>query len=200
MNKWFSTALLILTATVLTGCGTTKVDRVAVDETIDLSGRWNDSDSRMVAEQMIKGLFNHSWATDFASATGRKPVVIVGTVRNLSSEHLETGVFIKDIERELVNSGKVKFVAAADERGELRQERLEQQQFASEETAKRLAAETGADYMLNGSIKTQIDVEKNTQVKFYQVDLELVNIESNEKIWIGTKKIKKVVKRPRFKI
>lgn len=199
MNRLYGLVLLVLLGLGLTGCGTTKVDRVAVDETIDLSGRWNDSDSRMVAGQMIQEVFSHPWAADFTAVKGRKPVVIVGTVRNLSSEHLETGVFIKDIERELVNSGKVRFVAAASERGELRQERLEQQQFATETTAKRLAAETGADYMLNGSIKTQMDVEQNKQVKFYQVDLELVNIESNEKIWIGTKKIKKVVRRPRLK-
>lgn len=200
MKQQFVFLSLILAAALLSGCGTTKVDRVGVDETIDLSGRWNDSDSRLVAEQMIGEVFDHSWASDFTAANGRKPVVIVGTVRNLSSEHLETGVFIKDVERELVNSGKVKFVAAAAERGELRQERLEQQQFASEETAKRLAAETGADYMLKGSIKTQMDSEGREQVKFYQVDLELIHIESNEKVWIGSKKIKKVVTRPRFKM
>lgn len=190
-------ALLIIG---FTGCGTTKVDRVGVDETIDLSGRWNDSDSRLVAEEMIGQVFNHSWADDFFARTGKRPVVIVGTIRNLSSEHLETGVFIKDVERELVNSGKVLFVASSSERGELRQERLEQQQFSTEETAKRLAAETGADYMLKGSIKTQMDTEGRKQVKFYQVDLELINIESNQKVWIGTKKIKKLVKTPRFKI
>ena len=192
-------AVLILLAAGLAGCAT-KVDRVAVDETIDLSGRWNDTDSRLVAEQMIGEVFNHPWADDFIAQNGKKPVVIVGTIRNMSSEHLETGVFAKDIERELVNSGKVKFVANANERGELRQERLEQQQFSTEETAKRLAAETGADFMLKGSIKTQMDIEGRQQVKFYQTDLELINIESNEKVWIGTKKIKKLVKKPRFKI
>ena len=192
-------AVLILLAAGIAGCAT-KVDRVAVDETIDLSGRWNDSDSRLVAEAMISEVFAHPWASDFVTQNGQRPVVIVGTIRNLSSEHLETGVFAKDIERELVNSGKVRFVANANERTEIRQERLEQQQFSTEETAKRLAAETGADYMLKGSIKTQMDVEGREQVKFYQTDLELIHIESNEKVWIGTKKIKKLVKKPLFKI
>jgi uncharacterized protein (TIGR02722 family) len=194
--RFFLIALLL---TGITGCAT-KVDRVPVNETIDLSGRWNDTDSRLVAKEMINEVFKHSWADDFIAQKGRKPVVIVGTVRNMSSEHLETGVFIKDVERELVNSGKVKFVASSSERGELRQERVEQQQFSTEETAKQLAAETGADFMLKGSIKTQMDTEGRQQVKFYQTDLELINIESNEKVWIGTKKIKKLVKKPRFKI
>jgi len=200
MKKLFRFAILILLAAGFAGCGSTQVDRVAVDETIDLSGRWNDTDSRLVAETMIGEVFAHPWADDFVAEQGKKPVVIVGTIRNMSSEHLETGVFAKDIERELVNSGKVKFVASSGERGELRQERLEQQQFSTEETAKRLAAETGADYMLKGSIKTQMDVEGRKQVKFYQTDLELIHIESNEKVWIGTKKLKKLVKKPRFKI
>lgn len=199
MKKMRHFALPALLLVLSAGCAT-KVDRVAVDETIDLSGRWNDSDSRLVAEQMITDIFAHPWASDYLIANGRKPVVIVGTIRNLTSEHLETGIFIKDVERELVNSGKVIFVAASTERIELRQERNEQQQFSREETAKRLNAETGADYMLKGSIKTQIDTERREQVKFYQVDLELMHIESNEKVWIGTKKIKKQVTKPLFKI
>ncbi len=200
MKVHFRFALLLLLAAGLAGCGTTKVDRVAVDKVIDLSGQWNDTDSRLVAEQMIEDVFAHPWAGDYFARTGKKPVVIVGTIRNMSSEHLETGIFAKDVERELVNSGNVKFVANAYERQELRQERQEQQQFSTEETAKRLAAETGADYMLKGSIKTQMDSEGRKQVKFYQTDLELIHLESNEKVWIGTKKIKKVVKKPRFKI
>jgi len=129
---------------------------------------------------------------------GRKPVVIVGTVRNLSSEHIQTEPFTKDLERELINSGRLTFVANPLERGELRQERQEQQTWAREETQKRLAAETGADYMLQGGIKTIIDQEGREQVKFYQVDLELVQLETNEKAWIGSKKIKKYVKKSRL--
>jgi len=200
MKKSFYSIGVLLGLVLISGCGTPQVDRIATDQTVDLSGRWNDSDSRLVAEQMIQEVLAHPWAGDYFARTGNKPVVIVGAIRNRSSEHLETGVFSKDIERELVNSGKIKFVANANERPEIRQERLEQQQFATEATAKNLAAETGADYMLQGSIKTQMDTEGRRQVKFYQTDLELIHMESNEKVWIGTKKIKKIVKRPRFKI
>ena len=45
--------------------------------------------------------------------------------------------------------------------------------------------------MLHGAIKTITDQEECKQVVFYQTDLELINIESMEKVWIGTKKIKK---------
>lgn len=192
--------MAVVAGVVFSGCSSApKVERMGVEDVKDLSGRWNDTDSRLVAEQMIGDVMRRPWLTEFKSAKGRKPVVIVGTVRNLSAEHIEVGTFIADIERELINSGRVKFVATSSERNEVRAERLDQQSHASEATASRLAAETGADYMLKGSIKTHIDAISGKQVKFYQVDLELIGLENNEKVWIGSKKIKKFVKRSRVK-
>ncbi len=189
-HKLFTFALVALVA--LTGCKT-KVERVGVEKQIDLSGRWNDSDSQLVSAEMIADIAGRPWVAEFTAQNGKKPVVIVGTIRNLSSEHIQTETFTKDLERELVNNGRVTFVAGKLERGELRSERREQQTWSREETQKRLAAETGADYMLQGGIKTIIDQEGKQQVKFYQVDMELIHLESNEKVWIGSKKIKKLV-------
>ena len=180
---------------ILVGCATTKVDRMDVEEVKDLSGRWNDTDSRLVSEEMIRDCLSRPWVSEFATTINGKPVVMVGSVRNLSSEHIETLAFTADLERELVNSGSVKCVANPFQRQEVRQERKEQQAFARQETAKRLAAETGADYMLQGAVKTIRDREGRQEVKFYQVDLELIHIETNEKVWIGSKKIKKLVTR-----
>jgi len=174
------------------GCGGGKtVTRLDTESVTDLSGQWNDTDSRLVAEEMISDCLNRPWYTDYIQAHGDKPVVTVGTIRNESSEHINTGTFISDFERELINSGKVRFVAAKPQRSEIREERQEQQEFASRETAKQMRAETGADFILQGAVKTITDQEAGKQVTFYQTDLELINIESMEKVWIGTKKIKK---------
>jgi len=191
--------LALVSVIAVTGCKT-KVKRVSVDETIDLSGRWNDTDSQLVSAEMISDIASRPWVEEFAAKNGKKPVIIVGTIRNLSSEHIETATFVKDLERELVNNGRVTFVANKLERGELREERMEQQTWSSAETQKRLAAETGADYMLQGSIKSIIDQEGRESVKFYQVDMELIHLESNEKVWIGDKKIKKLVKKRSLKL
>jgi len=173
------------------------VQRTSADTTTDLSGRWNDTDSRLVAEEMIGDLLNSAWLANFSQQEGGKPVVIVGRVRNLSSEHIDTTPFIKDIERELVNSGRVTFVASAEEREAVREERMDQQTEASPETIKRLGEETGADFMLRGSITSQTDAVEGQRAVLYQVDLELINIESNEKAWINSKKIKKVIEQSR---
>ena len=191
-------SLALIALVTVTGCKT-KVERVAVDETIDLSGRWNDADSQLVSAEMIADIATRPWIEEYTSKTGNKPVIIVGTIRNKSSEHIETETFTKDLERELINNGRVTFVANTIERGEVRKERTEQQTWSREETQKRLAAETGADYMLQGSIKTIVDQEGKEQVMFYQVDMEMVHLETNEKVWIGNKKIKKYIKRSKRK-
>jgi penicillin-binding protein activator len=185
-------SLLLLT---LVGCApTTQVTRMGVDQDVDLSGRWNDVDSRQVSEQMVQSITNGGWISEFSNEAGRKPAVIVGTVRNLSSEHIATGAFCKDIEKALTNNGRVKVVASSAERQEVRDERGDQQINASEESAKRLAQEQGADFMLKGEINTIVDRIEGKQVKYYQINLELVNVETNEKVWMDDKKIKKEVR------
>ena len=187
----------VLLIIFLAGCGT-KVTRMDVDEVKDLSGRWNDTDSRMVAQAMIDSCLNHPWLTQYISRTGKQPDIIVGEVRNRSSEHINTQTFIKDLERALINSGRAHFVASAEERVGVREERVDQDIHASPESRKAPGMEAGADYMLIGSINSIVDQERGRRVVFYQTDLELIDMTNNRKVWIGDKKIKKFVERPRF--
>jgi uncharacterized protein (TIGR02722 family) len=183
----------------LAGCGSKKtVERVEVETTIDLSGRWNDTDSRQVSEAMIVDCLNHPWISRHTVGTqGKNPIVIVGAIRNRSTEHIAIPTFVSDIERAFINSGLVSVVASAVERGELRDEKGDQSKFASLETVKAMGQELGADYMMTGQINTIEDREGGKQVTFYQTDLTLTNIETNEKIWLGQKKIKKFIERKR---
>ena len=171
-----------------------KVQRVDDSQQIDLSGRWNDTDSKLVAEEMTRDVLSRPWSGEFVEAKGKKPTIIVGVIKNKSSEHISTETFINDIERELVNSGKVRVVQGGEAREELRQERADQQEFASVETAKNWGLEKGADFILQGTIVSITDSNVKEKVVYYQTDLVLTDLESNEKVWIGTKKIKKLVK------
>ena len=188
-------AVTLSSLAALTACNHTKVARVDPDEVIDLSGRWNDSDSQKISAEMIDELAGHPWVQQHISQYGKKPVVIVGPVKNQSSEHILTETITKDLERALVNNGRVNVVASTDERGALRDELVQQQTWSSAETQKRLAAETGADYMLIGSIKSIIDQSGKKSVIFYKVNLELVQLETGIKAWIGDGEIKKFIKK-----
>ena len=183
---------------LLSGCGQeTKITRVDAGVVTDLSGRWNDTDSRMVAETMVKEALQYPWLGNFTQGKHRQPVVVVGTILNSSHEHISIQTFVTDLERELTNSQKVTFVAGKSERDELRTERKEQAMYAREDTQKAPGKEIGADYMMKGTISTILDEAEGTKAVFYQVDLQMVDLESNAKVWYGQKKIKKVIEKKR---
>lgn len=193
---------LIITLLLVTACGPSqKITRIDTDSTTDLSGRWNDTDARMVSEKMIGEVLNRPWLMQFYRAHDTPPVVIVGTVRNETMEHIDTEVFTKEMERAFVNSGEVSVVANRFEREEIRDERHDQQTYASYETTKQMAQELGADFMLIGNISSITDetVDRKNVAIFYTINLEFVNVETNQKVWIGNEKIKKLIQRKNYR-
>jgi uncharacterized protein (TIGR02722 family) len=190
-QNWLVLGILMLT---LTACPTT-VTRGAVEAPADLSGHWNDTDSRLTAEALIKDALNRPWSQRFTQLTGRKPAVVVGTVLNRTHEQLNTQTFVKDLERALAQSGQVQFVADVGQRQGGRQEHLDQAQHAHTDTVKPTGEESGADFMLQGTIISLMDELDSARTVFYQVDLELIDIASNVQVWQGQKKVKKFVER-----
>ena len=184
---------------VLAGCTNKRVERIDPNSVTDLSGRWNDADSRLVANELIAQSLNGTWARDYAAANGgTSPTVIVGEFRNRTMEHIPVGTFVRDLERAYVQSGLVRLVASSEEREEVRAERQDQQTNASAETRTRLAREMGARYMLQGDVQAIEDSEGRERVVFYQIDATLIDLETNAKTWIGQHKIKKYIQRRRW--
>ncbi|WP_180141025.1 penicillin-binding protein activator LpoB [Desulfoluna butyratoxydans] len=189
-------ALLALT----TACQTMSTQRVETDSVTDVGDKWNDTDSRLVADEMIDDVLSRPWLNRFYKENnGENPVVIIGSVKNKSHEHINVKTFVRNLERALLNSGQVEFVASRGERDEIRDERLDQASHASEETAKSAGQEIGADFMLKGELNSIVNKDGGKSVRFYQVDMTLIDLEKNKKVWIGEKQIKKVIKQSRFK-
>lgn len=196
MKKPILTIAAISAALIFSSCAS-NVSRVSSETVTDLSGYWNDTDVRLVADQIINGCLTSPRISQYSSThAGKLPVVIIGSYRNKSDEHIDTEILTKKLEAALVNSGRVEFVASSSEREELRVERIDQQTNASEATAKNLGNETGADFMLQGAVKTIVDSDGKTMARSYFVTTELIDIETNKKIWMDdNSSIKKVIKR-----
>lgn len=190
--------LLLSTSSCRTG---PRIHREDPGKVIDYSGRWNDTDAQLVAKEMIEDCLKRPWLENYKSANGgKRPVMVVGNIRNKSHEHIDTEVFTKSFERELVNSGKVRVVAEKQMRKDIREERKDIQMNSDPTTIKKFGKEIGADFILLGVVSTIKDEVKQRYVMYYQTDLELINIETNEKSWIGEKKIKKDIKRKAWRL
>lgn len=190
--------LALAVASVGAACAK-QVTRIDPQSVTDLSGRWNDTDSRLVANALIDQSLNAPWLTRHMQGNGGEaPTVIVGGFDNRTMEHIAVGTFVRDLERAFVGSGAVRVVASADERGEVRAERADQQENARADSRARIAQELGADYMLQGEIQAIEDSEGREKVIYYQIDATLVDLESNVKTWVGQHRIKKYIERPRI--
>lgn len=192
--KTFGAGCLIAGALSIASCSRT-VTRIDNNQQIDISGGWNNTDSRLVADEMTSTILSADWLSNhLQEKAGKKPTVIVGMVQNKTHEHIDAETFTKDVERAFINTQKVRLVQGGKKREELRGEKADQQTNASVSTMKKFGLENGADYILQGSLNSIVDAHKKQKVVAYQVNLELTNIETNEVVWIGEKKITKYVK------
>ncbi|MDB4883871.1 MAG: putative conserved lipoprotein [Gemmatimonadetes bacterium] len=198
----FRTGRLLSGVLLLLGAGacvSKRVTRIEPTAVTDLSGRWNDTDSRLVANQIIEQTLSAGWAKRYADTHGGEaPAVVVGRFANHTTEHIAVGTFVKDIERALLTTGAARVVASGDERVELRGERKDQQQYARADTRTKQGQELGARYVLAGELQAIEDVDGRERIVFYQVDASLIDLETSAKVWVGQHKIKKYVERARF--
>ncbi|MBU2509779.1 penicillin-binding protein activator LpoB [bacterium] len=181
---------------LLSGCSSVKVSRATEDEPTDLSGAWNDTDSRLVSEHMINDLLHHGWMNEFRFKHDRNPVITIGKILNKTTEHIATQTFTNDIELALIRSNRVDLTASGKARTEVRKEKEDYQTHSQHPAGTRITVETQADFILRGEIHSVEDQLKDTKVVTYQIDLELLTLENNEKIWISQKKIKKIIEKP----
>jgi penicillin-binding protein activator len=178
-------------AMLLTACSGS-VKRLDTNEDVMLSDRWNDTDSRLVAEEMMSDMLTFPWFRDYNFSNKGNPTVIVQSIRNKTSEHIPVDTFINDIKRSLLRAGKVDFVVSGAERDDVRSEREEQELNAAPDTVAKFGLEQGAGFALSGTINSIVDSNGDQRVSFYQVDLKLIDMTTNREVWNGQKKIKKL--------
>lgn len=186
--------VLVLAALTLLPSCSRSVTRVNPDVQIDLSGRWNDSDSRMVADKMISDLLNSDRFKEYTKNSNRKPAIVVGLIRNKTSEHIDADNYVKKLELAIYNSNLADLVESEEFRDKLRLERTEQQDFADPATIAKFGKEIGASLMLFGEMTSETDVYNSKRVVNYVTTLYLTDMETAKRVWYGQQEIKKLVK------
>ncbi len=194
------TILVLGTVVFVNGCGkSVEVARVDSGKEIALTDKWNDEDSRLVAEEMVNDMLSYPWISQFNQRfPGKEPLVTVQRVRNKSHEHIAVDTFVNDIKRAVIRSGKAGFIATLEERQDTRAELADQDMNASADTRMEMGEEDGANFALSGTINSIVDQLDGQRVTYYQVDLKLINLQTAREVWNGSKKIKKFMERKSF--
>lgn len=202
MKKTFvSFVLAAFFAFLLVSCASTnEVSRYEDGSSVkDLTGYWNENDIQLVCNELISGCIASPRVSGFKASNGRDPIAIVGKISNKSSEHIDTAMVAKRFQTAIINSGTMEFVADSEQRLALREEKVDQAENAYE-TAKSIGNEQAADFMLQGTVYSHVDENGREAVRTYQVDAQLIDIESNKILWQGEKTISKYIKKAAKKL
>lgn len=193
-------AITLMTVVVLISCSSgINVSRIDSSKKIDLSGNWNDTDIQIVTKALIDSSLKSNWIDQFRARNGKNPTVVIGTIINRSSEHIDTAIIAKRFEMALINTNRVDMVADIELRDQVRQEREEQQYYASEESSVALGKELGANFLLQGSVRTVVDQVSGRSVRTYYISAELIDIETSRKIWVGEESVRKMITQPKYR-
>ena len=185
-----------LAVAVLAGCGGTKVANVDPRTEGYLTGRWNDSDARAVAEDLIPQCLDSPWLPEFRGQQGdQRPRVLVADIGNNTSEHINIDIFMNELQRVLINSGVVRFVADEAVRADLMREVEWQRDMAkgggvSGDVDRGVS---GADFVMLGTVNSVVDQADGSAIVYYKVDLSLTDLRNWEKVWIGSAERKHLV-------
>lgn len=194
MKKGLIVLISLLSLTSMLFAKEVKVKRVGAEESKDLSGKWNDNDVQIVCNELIEKCISSPRIARFESENGRAPVVIIGRIKNESDELLDTSIVAKRLQTAILNSGVLEFVASSNERTEIREEKFDQAEHASMETAKAIDNEEGADFIMQGSVKAIVETAGKESFKTYDVTLTLTNIETNRLVWQEQATVRKYIK------
>ena len=179
----------IATGSFLSGCST-EVSYGDAKETETVTVEYGSTDLQSLASKMARSLAD-SPAVKEASANGR-PVLFVDSIRNKSSEHIDTEALTDSMRTQLLRSGKFRFVDMSKVQSVKEQLEYQQQSGMVNPAAMvRLGKQTGAQYMLYGNLASIVKDNGKVKDVFYQLTMNLMELESGELIWADQQEIRK---------
>jgi penicillin-binding protein activator len=200
MNRHITLTLAFSAIAVLAGCANTVSSPVVRFErdvsygdskAVELvTNEFGSTDLQLIAEKMTQSLL------ETPILTGR-PTVTISTVKNKTSEYIDTKNIMNTIQTTLVKSGKVRFTRSIDEMqaGVDELQRQNQSGLYKKDSTAKMAQMKGAKYSLEGEL-TSI-VKQNTQTKdvYYKFTLKMYDVEEGTIEWQDEKDIRKTSKR-----
>ena len=151
-----------------------------------LDDKYNEADMQQMSDTIVKAIV----ACPEVSAD-KRPVVIVDQVKNNTEEHIDMQSLTDKIRTALIKTRRVKFVDT-DAREKLDEEyRYNEAGNVAAGKKKKRGKQTGADYVMRGSMATNIQQVGNDKFIYYKLTMNLVNLESSEIDCTEEKEIRK---------
>ena len=155
-----------------------------------LDDRWNQNDMQLVAKKIIESL--QAWKQRDALD---KPVVILETPRNRTTEHIDLQALYDHVKTELINSGQFTFLDKAARQEIAKEYEYQGSGYVDPNEAQGPGRQRGARYLLGLVITSNVQQVGKDKLVYYKTTFELTDIETTEIVWTGHKEITKAFKK-----
>lgn len=190
MNR---TRLLVslLAAVGLSACATqeafTKGQYADPNEIDLLSDEWNPADLQLIAKKVVTDL---QASPVFANIQGR-PLLIVGKLKNSTSEHIDMQSLADKMQTQLVNTGKFAFVDRAARQDVAEEYEYQQSGYVRPDQAKGPGQQAAPDYIMTGDLASIVQRVGSDEFIYYKMTAKLTNIRTGLLEWQDEKELKK---------
>jgi len=170
---------LITVASALASCGPKAFTKGEYDDpqrVALLDDKFNEADMQQMADTIVQAMI----ACESVANAAQKPVVAVEKVANRTEEHIDTTSLTDKIRTALIKSKKVRFVDKAGRSALEEEYQYGESGNVSGATAKKRGKQTGVDYLLGGSIATNVQEVGNDKLIYYKLTMNLTNVDSSE--------------------
>ena len=156
-----------------------------------LDDRFSENDMQLIAKKMVNSLLT---SPQIAAGSGA-PAVMVGSMRNRTTEHIDMVMLSDKLKTALIQSGKFRFVDVMNRRDIAEEYEYQQSGYVNPNQAKAPGSQTGADYMLTGTLTSNVQQVGKDKLVYYKATFQLTNLLSSEIVWTDEKEIRKAYKK-----
>jgi uncharacterized protein (TIGR02722 family) len=191
MKKLLLVSAMGLSISLLAGCANKSVvnygDANAI-ETTDIN--FGSTDLQKITNQMTESLIQSPVVGTMTA--NKRPIVFVDTVKNKTSEHIDTESLTDSISTQLLRSGKFRFVDMS--KVSAMREQLNYQNegdLVNPNKAVQFGKQVGAEYMLYGNLASIVKTNSDKSDVYYKFTMRLMDLESGLVEWADETEIRK---------
>jgi uncharacterized protein (TIGR02722 family) len=155
-----------------------------------VTNEFGSTDLQLIAEKMVGSLLESGIFVE-------RPTVTISTVKNKTSEYIDTTNVMNSIQTQLTKSGKVRFTRSMAEMQSQVDELQRQNQSGlyKESTTAKTGNMTAAKYSLEGELTSIVKANNKTKDVFYKFTLKLFDVSEGTIEWADEKEIRKTSKK-----
>lgn len=155
-----------------------------------LDDRFSENDMQLIAKKMVNSLVESA-----PVQTTDAPAVMVGKMRNRTTEHIDLNALSDKIRTSLIQSGKFRFVDNQNRKDIAREYEYQGSGYVDPAQANRPGQQTAPDFVLTGTVTSNIQEVGKEKLVYYKATFQLTNLASAEIVWTDEKEIRKAYKK-----